>query len=256
MTGDDARQSVIEETLASALIADPTPIEPEEPIVPESFVPLLVALAVTEVLASLADLWPALFALLTSVVLFAGMITVLRDPPVRLIVGGILMVCLPLRWAVHFCGDQYPILILASHVSLGLYFVALEALVLTRVIAHRQITTQTVVGAICGYLLIAYVFGFAFAILEFWEPRSIIIGGLPAADNRAADIEQDVGELMYFSFVTLTTVGYGDFVPASRIARTLVVMEVLAGQLYLAAFVARLVGAMTTSRGPDRQESQ
>ena len=58
--------------------------------------------------------------------------------------------------------------------------------------------------------------------------------GLPRHDNQAAD-------WVYFSFVTLTTVGYGDIVPVARSARTLAILEALVGQLYPAVIIARLV---------------
>ena len=62
-------------------------------------------------------------------------------------------------------------------------------------------------------------------------------------------------ELMYYSFTTLTTVGYGDIAPATRVARSLAILEMLAGQLYLAAFVARLVGVMAAPRIGPQDES-
>ena len=65
------------------------------------------------------------------------------------------------------------------------------------------------------------------------------------AAERITNLEEHVTELMYFSFITLTTVGYGDIVPMAPMARSMVILEALAGQLYLAAFVARLVGAMS-----------
>lgn len=224
---------------------DPLPEVPAE----TSFTPLLVALSATTILTSLADVWPILTSVLASAILLTGLGAVAKDPRLRLIVGGLLLVCLPLRWAAHGLGDRYPWLMLLSHLSLGIYFATLEGIVLLRIIASRRVTSQTVVGAICGYLLIAYVFGFVFAAVELVDPRSIVTGGQPAVLNEPESIEQDIGELMYFSFISLATVGYGDFVPLSRLARSLVIAEVLAGQLYLAAFVARLVGALSTPPG-------
>ena len=64
-----------------------------------------------------------------------------------------------------------------------------------------------------------------------------------------------VGEWFYYSFVTLTTVGFGDIVPAHRVARSLTVSEVLTGQLYLAILIGRLVGMQMSSElsGTDRK---
>jgi voltage-gated potassium channel Kch len=62
---------------------------------------------------------------------------------------------------------------------------------------------------------------------------------------------------MYFSYTTLTTLGYGDIVPVSQIARTLATLEAITGQLYLAVLVARLVGlhinaSLTAGQAPDK----
>lgn len=226
----------------------PTPPAPPKII----YTPLLVALCATAILSSLADYWPITTSILASAILLTGLRAVARDHLLRLVVGGLLVICLPLRWAAHTFGDEYFWLLFLSHVSLVVYFSLLEGIVLVRVIRPHRITSQTIVGAICGYLLIAYIFGFVFAALESLDPNAIITGGQPAVVDTPASIEQDIGELMYFSLISLTTVGYGDYVPLSRFARSLVVAEVLAGQLYLAAFVARLVGALESPPPPEQ----
>ena len=137
-----------------------------------------------------------------------------------------------------------PLLILLSHATIAIIFAIREVVVVIRVLTHQRITRETVIGAICGYLLIAILFSFAYAVLTFLNPAAISVNGHPIAEERVTNIEQHVTELMYFSIITLTTVGYGDIVPVAPMARSMVVLEALAGQLYLAAFVARLVGAM------------
>ncbi len=221
----------------------------------DSFLPLLVSLSLMLVLVPLSEPFPLLYTVLGSLVLLSGMPAVLRDRSFRVTAGAALAMCLPLRWAAHFLGDQAPILILFSHTSVLIYFVILAAVVLVRVIAHPQVTRQTVIGAICGYLLIGYIFTFGYSVLTFFEPGSIVVGGQPLGVEQAGNIEHHVSELTYFSFVSLTTVGYGDIVPVTAVARAMAVVEVLVGQLYLAGFVARLVGAMsrTTDGSPDRQ---
>ena len=161
--------------------------------------------------------------------------------------GAALLICLPLRWSAQFFGNQVPLLILLSHAVIGVTFAIMEVAVVVRVLAHQRITRQTVIGAICGYLLIAFVFAFGYAVLTFLNPGAINVGGHPLAAERVTNLEEHVTELMYFSFITLTTVGYGDIVPVNPMARSMVILEALAGQLYLAAFVARLVGAMSKS---------
>ncbi len=215
----------------------------------DSFLPLLVALGLMLVLAPLLQVLPLLVTTLASLVLLAGLWAVLRDRTFRLFLGAALLVCLPLRWGAHFFGAQVPLLILLSHATVGVTFAIMEVVVVVRVLGHQRITRQTVIGAICGYLLIAFVFAFVFAfgysVLTFLDPSAISVGGHPLAAERITNLGEHVTELMYFSFMTLTTVGYGDIVPMSPMARSMVILEALAGQLYLAAFVARLVGAMS-----------
>ena len=83
------------------------------------------------------------------------------------------------------------------------------------------------------------------SVLTCLSPGAIAVSGQSLGTERASSIEQHIGELAYFSFITLTTVGYGDIAPVSPVARSMAILEALAGQLYLAAFVARLVGAMS-----------
>ena len=146
----------------------------------DSFLPLLIALGVTLVLLPLGAALPLLFAVLASLVLVSGMIAVGRDRMFRAAVGIALVVCLSLRWTAQIWGSQHPVLILLSHISMVVYFVFLEAVVFLRVIAQRQVTKQTVIGAICGYLLIGYVFTFGYLVLVFF----VIHPRLPKAGSR------------------------------------------------------------------------
>lgn len=211
----------------------------------DSFLPLLVALIATLVLAPLAKPLPLLASLIGATAQLAGLFAVWHDRSFRTAVIGGLAICIPLRLAAQLVGDQHPVLILMSHIAVGAYFAILSVVVLVRVIGHPRVTSQTVIGAICGYLLIGYVFTFGYLVLVFLDPAAIAINGQPVGVERVTDIGEHMAELFYFSFISLTTVGYGDIVPVCPAARMLAVVEILTGQLYLAAFVARLVGAMS-----------
>lgn len=210
-----------------------------------SFIPLLVTLILAPTLFPLSAYLPVIFTVVVSLSLLSGMRAVMKFPGFRISAGIVLCVGLPLRWAAHLWGNEYPWLTLASHAVVGLYFVILEIFVISQVIAHPRITSQTLLGAVCGYLLIGVIFTFAFAVLTHFDPGAIQVNGKPIGHEMQTAIESHVAELIYFSFITLSTVGYGDIVPVCPFARSLVVLEALSGQIYLAAFVARLVGLMS-----------
>jgi len=198
------------------------------------------------VLAPLAKSMPLAALVIVMATQLMGPLSVRHDRSFRTTVIGGLAVCLPLRMAAQLFGDPYSVLILLSHIAAGAYFAILCVVVLVRVIAHPRVTSQTVIGAICGYLLIGFIFAYGYLVLAFLDPAAIAINGQPLGAEQVTNITEHVAEVMYFSFISLTTVGYGDIVPVCPAARTLAVIEVLTGQLYLAAFVARLVGAMAT----------
>lgn len=103
--------------------------------------------------------------------------------------------------------------------------------VVRRILAHRVVTLQTVFGALSAYLLI----GFLYAALLYAVAR------LQTAPFFTADRPVDNSTIQYFSFVTMTTVGYGDLTPAGEPGRSLAVLDALTGQVFLVTLVARLV---------------
>src|SRR6266850_353445 len=122
--------------------------------------------------------------------------------------------------------------------GLGVIFFALTAcLLLADVLSKGAVTADKIYGALCVYLLIGLTWGFMFLTLEGFQPGSFFLG-----QGQLSGIEKDPATLVYFSFVTLSTVGYGDITPLSPPARSFAFMEAIIGQIYLAVLVARLVG--------------
>jgi hypothetical protein len=113
-------------------------------------------------------------------------------------------------------------------------FAATPFLVLRRVLSHEQVTLSSVAGALCAYMLIGITFG-------------LIYRTMSAADTDA--FSQELGTASnYFSFVTLTTTGYGDITPVSGLARSLATLEAVLGQVVLVTLVARLVTTLGQGR--------
>jgi voltage-gated potassium channel len=105
-----------------------------------------------------------------------------------------------------------------------------------QVVFDTEISTNRLVGAVCIYLLLGVIWAVAYSILEMTFPGSFQ-GFLPLEDR-----EWD-SEWLYLSFVTMTTLGYGDISPVSAIARALAYIQAIFGQFYIAILVAGLVGA-------------
>ena len=119
----------------------------------------------------------------------------------------------------------------------ALFFLTVGIIVLRNIMLHiRHVTAELIYGAINVYLLIGLSFTFMLALLELIQPGSITgVDSLSVADN-------SVMPFLYFSFVTMTTLGYGDMSPATGPAASLVYVEAIIGQLYVAIMIARLVG--------------
>jgi hypothetical protein len=127
---------------------------------------------------------------------------------------------------------------------LGVLFLALVVgAILTHVFRSTHITRETITGAICAYLLIGSMWAHVFSIVENVSPGSFADNSIEAnAASGPEPMRDQADRFTYFSFVTLTTLGYGDITPLSRPARNLTALEAIFGQLYLAVLIARLVG--------------
>jgi len=119
--------------------------------------------------------------------------------------------------------------------------------VLSAVIAMKQIlfsgriSANKLVGSVCIYLLIGVI----------WALLYILVDMLTVGAFRGLSIQtenQQSWDYIYFSFVTLTTLGYGDISPLNEVARSMVYMEAICGQFYIAILVASLVGALMSDR--------
>lgn len=113
----------------------------------------------------------------------------------------------------------------------------LAAFLLAGVLAEGRVDAERVSAALCVYLLAGIAFGGFFAAIEAAAPGSLAGTGTI-----------DLDDAVYFSFVTLATLGYGDIVPAASATRALAVLEAVFGQLYLAVLIARLVSLYARER--------
>ena len=117
--------------------------------------------------------------------------------------------------------------------------------------SSERVTLNTICAALCVYLLIGLVWANVYSLTAIVEPGSFVINVADGAQRETMRLD-GVESIypIYFSLVTLTTLGYGDIVPVAAAARMLAAVEAVVGQLYLAVLVARLVGLhIAQSRG-------
>jgi Ion channel len=110
--------------------------------------------------------------------------------------------------------------------------------VLRSVRAHRAITPEAVAGVLCLYLLAGMFFAFVYGAMNNFGGDPFFASGVEATPSRC----------LYFSFITLTTVGYGDFVARTSLGHTLSAFEALLGQIYLVTVVAVIVSNVVPRR--------
>lgn len=172
------------------------------------------------------------------------------------VVAAILSICEERRFrrAVLILGIPAVVFLIGSHlvpgglsrttlvlgrISTGIFLCFTVALIVRTVLTQARVSADTIVGAICGYLLIGVLWTDIYCALEVASPGSFSTSN--SSPDDFADPDRRHATLEYFSFVTLTTVGYGDIFPVARAARALAVVEAIAGQFYLAVLVAGLV---------------
>ncbi|MGO9784937.1 MAG: potassium channel family protein [Streptosporangiaceae bacterium] len=122
----------------------------------------------------------------------------------------------------------------------GALLLVTVVLIVRRVLAQPTVTIQSIYGALSAYIIIGLMFAAFYAAISH-------LGAAPFfADNQPGNPQT----FQYFSFTTLTTLGYGDFTAMGNSGRAIAVMEALVGQVFLATLVARLVAAFRVSAEP------
>jgi len=138
---------------------------------------------------------------------------------------------------------------LTGYVLLFVFLIMSVIAVLSSILSEDQVKKNEIHGAVSVFILMGLTWGFLYAGIEFLIPGSF--SGLEIKEG--AFIEErkylTINTLIYYSFVTITTLGYGDIVPVSMGARWFSILEALTGQLFLIVIVARLVGREISQKG-------
>jgi hypothetical protein len=123
--------------------------------------------------------------------------------------------------------------------STVLFFAVCVVSILKDVLLEARVTLETLRGIVCVYFLFAFLFAYIFLFIELMNPGSLLIRGeiLPVLPN----VTSYFCEMLYFSFVTLLTIGFGDIVAAKNLSQTAAVIEGIVGQLYIVMLMGRFI---------------
>ncbi len=122
-------------------------------------------------------------------------------------------------------------------------FLAVTVMALvSRLFIVKSVSLDTISASICAYLLMGVAFAYGFAVIELRDPGAFSTALFQKPVGHVAPLIASLHSFIYYSFVCLTTTGFGDISPVSEAARSLSVMEAVFGQLYMAILIARLVG--------------
>jgi hypothetical protein len=133
------------------------------------------------------------------------------------------------------------------------FFLGAACLIVRSFFQRDHVSFDSILGAVCGYLFLGLGWAVCYAIIENFHPGSFDAGESLAKLREGPALLPQL--LIYFSFVTLTTVGYGDITPLSPPARTFAWMEAITGQFYLAVIVAALVTLITAKHGQSKDRN-
>ena len=179
-------------------------------------------------------------------IVFATAIYVISNKRKHFIIGMALMVpSFALVWGksfIHIEALQYMAL-----TGSALFFCYVAWLILIDILHARLVTFDIIAGGISVYFFFGNICGFVFAMIARYDPGAFNIPALTA--SYIGDNLTEVSGSMYYSFVTLTTLGYGDITPINAFARTLAYLEAATGQIYLTVLIASLVGMHISSSG-------
>jgi hypothetical protein len=177
-----------------------------------------------------------------SAVFVAGVYAISGQRQVLIIGTAIALAALVTTWWRQVPAHAGTAIAVADYATDVAFFGFVAFVIARAVLAETRVTADTIYGGISVYLLIGLMWVVFYSAIESFAPGSFVLGDVPVAqlvdDVRATPLFR---EFIYFSFVTLTTLGYGDIRPTTDAARMVATAEAVVGVMFVAVFIARLV---------------
>jgi hypothetical protein len=188
-----------------------------------------------------------ILSILFSLVLLAGVLAVADRKRVLVIALVLAAPAVGGRWINHFRPDLVPPAVFLVGGLVLIIFVVSH--LLRFILRAPSVTTEVLCASISAYLMLGLMWTMAYWLVDQLTP-----GGAFSFNTSAGPRSMNGFNGFYFSFITLSTVGYGDITPVSRIARWLAAMEAMTGLLYVAVLIARLVSLYSAPGSGEHRE--
>lgn len=159
------------------------------------------------------------------------------------------------RWLPGYTTSVPVFAVVTGATAAFLAFVSYK--IIAEVARLRTVTFDTIFGAVCGYLLLGGFWAFLYATVNVVVHGAFIFTNVSVLPPGADLMQRSrLVSLFYFSFITLTSTGFGDILPTAPAAKTLAVCEVIVGQFYVATLVARLVSLQIMSSSAQSRDPE
>jgi hypothetical protein len=149
-----------------------------------------------------------------------------------------------LAWISNLC-HLYALETISKGVNI-IYFVVIVASMIKQIASAREVTAGVILSSVAGYLLMGIIFSIFVTFIMQHDPTAFTEVN---AENSGVDEGPNVSIPLYFSFVTVASLGYGDVLPLKPYTRSLATFFVICGQFYMAIIVALLVGKFAARQG-------
>jgi hypothetical protein len=188
-----------------------------------------------------------LTTVLWSAILITGAIVASRNRIFRTLVFSWAFLTFVFLWVRYWF--PYQTFIFVGNCLALFFLVLLTALILGQALREGPTTSHRITGAVAAYLMVGVIWSLAYYLITLWVPGAFNVQS-PLASIEGESLQS---HLFYFSFVTLTTLGYGDIVAVHPMARMLVILEGVVGQLFPAILIARLVALQVQSKRGEKK---
>jgi hypothetical protein len=200
------------------------------------FVFLLLGIFIIPAFVSSSSAW--LDHLTLMLILASGIVAVAEHRKIVVVLIALSGVVIFVRWGGWILPSNIPLVYRDASMLAALFVLSVAVGINVFGLGHHALGDR-IFGAIVLYMLLGMMWAVAYAMVDRLNPHAF-------AGQR--DHGEGISDWVYFSFVTLTTVGYGDITPIARVVRSLATLEALIGQLYPAIIIARLVSLQVSDR--------